>query len=341
MKNFALVFLLVLALASTSILGCDNNDREAELEEQLDTLASQVDETHSLLLAALGIEEINPDSIAVTIPGSVIDDEGRTVTIDAIPERILSLAPNCTEILYALGLGDKVVGRTDYCDYPEEVKDKPSVGSAWPGWDVEAIVALEPDLVLSVSGSIVDQLENLGLTVIVTKAENISDILGNIALIGGVTGTAEEAVNLIEELEERLIAVVTKTALATEKPFVFYEVDASSDVDKPWTTGADTFQDDLIRLAGGRNIASGRSGWYQIGVEEILIADPELIILEDYEYGITPESVAARSNWTGITAVTEGKVYPITEPNLTSRQGPRIIEGLEEIAEIIHPELFE
>lgn len=334
MKKFTLAFLLILALVSTSILGCQNKDRELELEQE-------VTQTHQLLLAALGIEEITPESIAVTIPGSVTDDLDRTVTIDKVPQRILSLAPNCTEILYALGLGDRVVGRTDYCDYPEEVKDKPSVGSTYPGFNIEDIVALEPDLVLSVPGDIVTEVENAGLTIIVTKAENISDILKNIALIGGITDKAEEAATLIDELEERLVEVVAKTGLAAERPTVFYEVDASYDEDKPWTTGGDTFQNDLIRLAGGRNIATARSGWYQASIEEILDTDPDIIILEDYQWGVTAESVAARSNWATLTAVVEGKVYPITTPNITSRQGPRIIDGLEVIAEIIHPELFE
>ena len=103
-------------------------------------------------------------------------------------------------------------------------------------------------------------------------------IMKNIALIGGVTGKVEEAAALIREMEERLISIVTKTQLATEKPTVFYEVDASFDEDNPWTTGGATFQNDLIRLAGGTNIASGRSGWYQMSVEEIIVADPDLII---------------------------------------------------------------
>ena len=272
---------------------------------------------------------------------TIIDDSGRPVYIEKIPQRIVSLAPSITEILFALDLGDRVFGVTDYCDYPEEAKTKPKVGAPFPGLSIEDIVVLEPDLILSVAGTVVGQLESIGLTVVVLQPRNIAGIYGDIEMVGKITGRGKEAEEIVNNMKDRIDAVVAKTAAIAQKPTVFYEVDASWNENKPWTVGFNTFQDDLINLAGGRNIATGRSGWYETSIEEILDADPDLIILEDYQYGVTPEGVADRSAWQGLTAVKEGKVYPIIDPNLTSRQGPRIVDGLEEIARIIHPELFE
>ncbi len=365
MKRFGLI-LLCLALVFAGVIAYHFYDEQSRLasektasDEEIERISSEIADLENeigkissemanleaaaleAVLAALGIVDITPESVAGTIPGSITDDLGRIVTIDEIPQRILSLAPSCTEILFALDLGDRVVGVTDYCDYPEEAKAKPKVGAPFPGFSMETIVDLDPDLVLSIAGTIVGQLENLGLTVVVLQPKDIGDVLRDIALVGGITHKGEKAKTLIDEMEERLAAIVIETAMATERPTVFYEVDASLNENKPYTVGFGTFQDDLITLAGGRNIASGRSGWYEMSIEEILNANPGLIILEDYQYGATPEVVANRSAWKGLTAVKEGRIYPIIDSNLTCRPGPRIVDGLEEIARIIHPELFE
>ena len=316
----------------------------AALKEETEGLSSEIADKEAAarraIIAALEIGT-TPEAIAAAIPGFITDDVGRMVFIESAPERIVSLAPSCTEILFALGLGNKVVGVTNYCDYPEEALAKPEVGTAFPGFSIEKIVSLEPQLVLSIAGTVITQLENVGLTVIVLQPEGISGVLKDIALVGGITNKEEEATALLDMMKERIVDITVRAAAVVEKPAVFYEVDASWNENKPWTTGSNTFQDDLINLAGGRNIAAGRSGWYEISIEEILDTDPDLIILEDYQYGVTPESVANRSAWKGLTAVKGGEIYPIIDPNLTCRQGPRIVDGLEEIARIIHPELFE
>ncbi len=313
---------------------------KGETEELSSEIAAKEAAARRAVVAALEIGA-TPEAIAATIPGLITDDLGRMVFIEDIPQRILSLAPSVTEILFALGLGDKVVGVTDYCDYPEEAKAKPKVGAPFPGFSLETIVDLEPQLVLSVAGTVLTQLENVGLTVVVLQPKDLSGVLRDIALVGGITGKEEEATALIDSMKERIVNIAVRAATVTEKPTVFYEIDASWNENNPWTAGSNTFQGDLIDLAGGRNIAAGRSGWYELSMEEILDADPDLIILEDYQFGVTPESVANRFTWKGLTAVKEGKVYPITDASLTSRQGPRIVDGLEEIARIIHPELFE
>jgi iron complex transport system substrate-binding protein len=272
-------------------------------------------------------------------PTLLIDDLGRPIRSGDPPQRIISLGPSITEILFALDLGDSIVAVTDYCDYPEEAKSIQKLGAPFPGFSVETILDLEPDLVLSVAGAVVAQLENVGLTVVVLEPPDIVGIYRDIGLVGQLTGRQEEAETLVNEMRRRVDAVVAKTSTATEKPTVFYEVDASLDENNPYTTGKGTFQDSLIDLAGGQNMASG-PGWYVINIEEILTTDPDIIILEDYQWGVTPDMVASRASWHDLAAVKEGRVYGIEDSNLTCRPGPRIVDGLEMLAIMIHPELF-
>ena len=269
-----------------------------------------------------------------------VDDLGRPVRIEEPAQTIVSLGPSITEILFALDLGDRVVGVTDYCDYPEEAQSIAKVGAPFPGFSAETILDLQPDLVLSLAGTVVQQMENVGVTVVVLHPTNIQGIYWDIELVGQLTGKEKEAETLVNSMKKRVEDVVARTSMAIAKPTVFYEVDGSWNENKPWTTGYATFQDNLINLAGGVNIAAGRSGWYEMSIEEILNVDPDVIILEDYQFGVTPEALMARSAWQGLGAVTDGRVYPIEDPNLTSRQGPRIVDGLEMLARMIHPELF-
>jgi iron complex transport system substrate-binding protein len=271
---------------------------------------------------------------------TIVDDLGRPVRIESTPERIISLGPSITEIIFALDLGDRLVGVTDYCDYPEEAKSIEKVGSPFPGFNMERIVALEPDLVVSVAGLIVQQLEQVGVTVVVIQPRDINGIYSDIQLVGQLSDRRDKAEKLVASLRKRVDAVTAKTGVAAGKPTVFYEVDGSWNANKPWTTGYGTFQDDLINLAGGTNIAAGRSGWYEMSIEEILNTDPDLIVLEDYQYGVTPDIIASRAGWGSLTAVEKGRVYPIEDPNVTCRYGPRIVDGLEMLAGVIHPELF-
>jgi len=229
---------------------------------------------------------------------------------------------------------------TDYCDYPEEAKSIEKVGSPFPGFNMERIVALEPDLVVSVAGLIVRQLEQVGVTVVVIQPRDINGIYSDIQLVGQLSDRGDKAEKLVASLRKRVDAVIAKTSVVAGKPTVFYEVDGSWNASSPWTTGYGTFQDDLINLAGGTNIAAGRSGWYEMSIEEILNTDPDLIVLEDYQYGVTPDSIASRAGWSSLTAVKKGRVYPIEDPNVTCRYGPRIVDGLEMLARAIHPELF-
>jgi iron complex transport system substrate-binding protein len=268
------------------------------------------------------------------------DDLGRPIRTQEPPNRIVSLGPSITEILFALDLGDAVVGVTDYCDYPEEARSVQKVGAPFPGFSVETILDLQPELVLSLAGTVVQQLESAGATVVVLHPTNIQGIYSDIDLVGQLTGKQKEAAALVNTMKKRVEAVLVKISDVAEKPTVFYEVDGSWNENKPWTAGYGTFQDNLINLAGGVNIAAGRSGWYEMGIEEILDADPDIIILEDYQFGVSREVVKDRQAWKGLRAVTQDGIYPIEDPNLTCRSGPRIVDGLETLAAMIHPALF-
>jgi iron complex transport system substrate-binding protein len=275
-------------------------------------------------------------------PSTLTDDGKREVTVPGNPQRIVSLGSPITEILFALDLGDRVVATDDYSDYPDEAAALAKVGAPWPGFNTETILDQDPDLILSSAGNIVTQLEPYGVPVFVVQPTNIEGVFEDILEIGDITGKEKEARALVDSLQARVDAVTARTGgLATDgRPTVFYEVDAT-DAARPYTAGSGTFQDELIGLAGGRNIADDASGWYQISVEKIVDADPDMIVLEDYQYGVSVESVGARSAaWAGLSAVKGGKAYPIEDPDLTSRYGPRIVDGLEALAGMIHPELF-
>lgn len=274
---------------------------------------------------------------------TVVDDAQRTVEIKWVPERIISLAPSNTEILFALGLGDKVVGVTEFCDYPEEAQEIEKAGGIEPNY--EKIVALEPDLVLAIGGSPAQlekaqAMEDLGLTVLVLEPSGIEGIFANIELIGQATGAQEKASELVAQLRARVEGVTEKVATVEERPEVFFELDAT-DPSRPYTAGPGSFIDALIDMAGGINLgATAGMQWAQFSTEEIIAQDPKIIILGDANYGVTVESVKERPGWGVITAVKEGAIYPIDD-TLVSRPGPRIIDGLEELARIIHPEIFE
>jgi len=291
-----------------------------------------------LVIAASGLSACGSESSGITLT----DDQGREVSVPNNPKRIVSLGAPITEILFALDLGDRVVGTDDYSDYPEAAKSVPKVGAPWPGFSTETILDQEPDLILSYAGTIVQQLEPYGVPVFVIQPTDIEGIYEDIRLIGRICGKKKQASDLVNSLTARVNAVTAKTGGLTdeERPTIFYEVDAT-DPTSPYTVGSGTFQNELITLAGGRNIAATQSGWYPISLEELVNADPDMIILEDYQYGVSPESVGARSAaWAGLSAVKSGQVYPIENADLTSRYGPRIVEGLEMLASTIHPDLF-
>jgi len=274
---------------------------------------------------------------------SLVDGLERPVALEKPAARIVSLAPSITEILFAIGAGDQVVGRDSFSNYPEEALAIQDVGGSMGSYSYEMIASLEPDLVLA--GEIntpeqVKSLEDLGLTVYyLSNPENLQALDEVLAAAGTLTGHEKEAGELAASLNERINAVLSAVAKAEAQPLVFYELDAT-DPAKPWTPGPGSYMDELIQAAGGRNVGSVlQSSWAEISIEELMVQNPDIILLGDSNYGITVEQVATRTGWENLTAVTEGNVFAFND-DLVSRPGPRMVDGLEELAKIIHPELY-
>ena len=289
-----------------------------------------------LIACAPPVEESAPSPIEIT------DQLGRVVKLEKVPERIISLAPSNTEILFALGLGDKIVAVTDYCNYPPEALAKPKIGG-FSTPDIERVVALSPDLVLATQmheAKIIPALEERGLTVFALAPKTLDEILEAITMVGSLTGKEKEAAVLVTQMGQSIKAVTDKTSSLTgnERPRVLYLVWH----DPLMVAGSGTFQDEIIAKAGGTNCAQQLSDYADISLEAVIQSNPEVIIA-----GVgmgTGESlplqfVRAEETLRNVDARINNKIYGI-DGDLSSRPGPRIVDALEEVAEFIHPELF-
>ncbi|MBO8128158.1 MAG: ABC transporter substrate-binding protein [Peptococcaceae bacterium] len=275
-------------------------------------------------------------------PLTIVDDLGRQVTISKEPARIISLAPANTEILFALGLGDKVVGVTEFCDYPPEARNKPKIGG-FSTPNAELIVAAQPDLVLAagIHQEFIKQLEDANLTVVAVDPQNLTEVLKKIQLIGRITGAVQEANNLVGDMQRRInkIRAEVQDLPDEQKPTVFFELWPD-----PLTTGgAKSFLHSLIVTAGGKNIAgSVEKDWVTYNPEVLLAQNPEVIIFTHHGSSKqTVEQVKAREGWEQVAAIKNDRVYSVADQNLIVRPGPRVVDGLEIIAKFIHPEIFE
>jgi iron complex transport system substrate-binding protein len=271
------------------------------------------------------------------------DGLGRNVTLNGPAQRVVSLAPSNTEILFAIGAGEQVVGRDQLSDFPEEAKAVTDIGSTFDALNTELIVAQKPDLVLAAEINTpeqVKQLENLGLKVYYLKnPKTLEGMYDNLMLVAQMTGHTDEAAKLVESLKARVEAVDKKIAPLSSRFSVFYELDGT-DPAKPYTAGKGTFITLLIDRAGGYNIASDLQDYPQLSLEQVVAADPAFIILGDARYGITPESIAQRPGWENLSAVKSGNIVPFND-DLVSRPGPRLVDALEELAKLLRPELFQ
>jgi iron complex transport system substrate-binding protein len=210
-------------------------------------------------------------------------------------------------------------------------------------YSAEAIVALKPDLVLAAeinTPELVKQLEDLGLTVYYLKnPTTLEGMYDNLGIVAQLTGHVDEANTLVESLKARVAAVDAKIAPLSSRIPVFYEIDAS-DAAKPYTYGPGSFGDLLIARAGGFNVAGSLDNAYpQISLEQLVVANPSVIVLGDSQWGTTPDAVKARPGWEGIAAVQNGQIFPFDD-NIVSRPGPRLVDGLEQLAKLLRPELF-
>jgi cobalamin transport system substrate-binding protein len=276
-------------------------------------------------------------------PLTLTDDAAREVSIAADPERIVSLAPSNTEVVCALGACDQLVGVTDFDHYPPEVSDVADV-VVFAQVDVEKVVDAEPDLVLAAGNgitptAIIEQLVDLGLTVVVLYPQSLDQVYDEIRLVGQALDTQATAADLVATMRKRVDGVQEAVSDA-ERPRTFYEVSIFEGA--IYTAGEGSFLASLIETAGGEPI-TGDALSTIIDLEALVSADPELILLGDaaYDTTVTPASVAVRPGWGEMAAVRGGRVLPMVDDVLVTRPGPRIVDGLEALARAIHPERFD
>ncbi len=283
-----------------------------------------------------------PSAGNLAFPMEVIDQTGRTVIIEKIPDKIISLAPSNTEILYSLGLSEKLVAVTDFCDYPPEAKEKPSIGG-FSTPNMEEVVAHSPDLILATSIheiTIIPQLEQKGFTVLALSPQTIDEVFQAITLVGKITGKEEEASKMVTEMQNRTKVVTDKVAGLPEgqRPRIFY----ITWHDPLMAPGSGTLQDDLIRKVGGTNITHNLTDYANVSLEVIIDANPEAMIAgvgHGIEKDLNFQFIETESRLRDTNARRNNRIYAV-DGNLVSRPGPRIVDGLEELARLIHPEIF-
>lgn len=265
-------------------------------------------------------------------PLEITDFKGNTVKFSEEPRKVISLSPNITEIIYALGKGDKLVGRTAVCDYPEKVKETTVVGD-FIEWNFETILSLEPDVIFASSLNTEEnekKLTELGLNVVfLTQVESFESTYETIDLVGRVLNAREKADEIISEMKET-VSRVQKAAEGKEKPTVYYVVGFGEYGD--YTATGETFISSMIEMAGGDNIAKDATGWVY-SLEKLIEKDPDIIIGSEE----AKEAFRQTNGYKDLTAVKEGRIYAIDE-SIVVRQGPRLAEGLKKLYEIFHSE---
>jgi iron complex transport system substrate-binding protein len=337
MKRYGL--LVVMVLMVVGLFGCSStkgNDSAANVNAN-----AAVNE--AIEPASTTNNEVAPasESRATVYPLTVKDASGREFIFPAAPERIVSTSVSETEILFALGLGDQVVGVSDYDNFPAEVLDKPKVGGV-TNPNVEVIIASNADLVIagiSMEDPVVEQFRALNVNLFKTNPKNMNDILDNIQLFGLITDKQLEAEAIVAQMNEeiRKVTEAVATLKPEEKKKVYIEFSPG------WTVGKGEFMDELITMAGGINIASDLVGWNAINEEKIIADNPDVIIypinLTDTESGkLMEDLIPSRSGWDKITAIVEKRMIGV-DADTISRTGPRTTQGLLQIFNGIYPEL--
>lgn len=281
--------------------------------------------------------------LATDYPFTLTDELGRTVTIEAEPKRIISMLPSHTETICALGLCDKLVGVDDFSNYPEEVNALPKLGGGLMGYDggpdVEAIVALEPDLVLvSEYGELAMLLEQAGITVYGGSPQTYEDTFTFFDILGQLTNREIEAALLTENVQKEVDGIAALVS-STEAVSVYYEIDTT-----PYSVGPNSFIGVLLSKAGGQTIVTAEQGDFpQLDPEFIISSNPEAIILSDAPSGESIETLQARPGWEGLQAITNNKVFAMTDEqnDVANRPGPRLAEVVRLFAQMLHPDLVD
>ncbi|MDK2990603.1 MAG: cobalamin transport system substrate-binding protein [Methanoculleus sp.] len=272
---------------------------------------------------------------------TVTDDSGKTVLIRGEPQRIVSLAPSNTEILYALGLEDRIVAVTERCDYPPATANKPKVGG-FSTVNIEKVIAMEPDLIFAAPANtdeVIGRLRSLGMTVVVLDTQTIDGVLHDIELVGRATGKEERASVLVEDLRGRIGAVAETVAEnPADRPSVAHVIWH----DPLWVSGRGTFQDEVITLAGGTNAFGSVDDWSIVSLEEFITTNPDYILvssgsgMDRGEYDAIYNYIINEPRLQRLDAVKSGRIYVI-DADVVSRGSPRIVDALEEVADYLNP----
>ncbi|MDT8859301.1 ABC transporter substrate-binding protein [Alkalihalobacillus sp. MEB130] len=314
------------------------------------------------IIVGCGIQEQNsPDEPSVTesdveeeksdsgdsddlFPVTITDDAGREVTIETEPESIVSIQASNTEITFALGLGDKVIGVSDFCNYPAEALEVEKVGGQ--DMNAELVLTLLPDIALvtdyhyNTHPDILEQYEEAGINVVVVgSSTSFDDVYDKIEMIATVTGSQSAGGEIISDMKERHDAIKEQAEeLVTEQKKVWVEVSPAPDI---FTTGQNTFMHEMLESIQAINAAEEQEGWVTLTEEEIVQLNPDVIITTYGYYVENPrDDVLARDGWAEVPAIKNEQVYDVDNDTVT-RPGPRLIEGVETLAKLIYPDVFE
>ncbi|WP_066064684.1 ABC transporter substrate-binding protein [Neobacillus soli] len=278
----------------------------------------------------------------VSYPVTVKDAIGNKVVLDKKPEKIVSLMPSNTEIAYSLGLGKEVIGVSDFDNYPEDVTKKEKIGGQ--EINLEKIISLKPNLVLAHASSAhnseagLQQLKDAGIIVLVVNdAQNFDQVYDSIAMIGKAAGVSKKATEIITGMKDKLAEIKAKAAEIKEKKKVLVEVSPAPEI---YTPGKNTFMDEMLSFINAENIAKDQEGWIKIDQEAMIKRNPDVIITTYGYYVKNPvEQVVSRKGWETVNAVKNKQVIDVDSDRVT-RSGPRIVEGVEDLAKAVYPEIF-
>ncbi len=330
-KNQILALLLAAVMLLAVLTGCAAKAEPAQ-DEPVQT--ETVPETEE---AAPAEEEPEAEDTASTV--TLTDMTGREITLDAPAERVVVLTAADCEILYALGAGDLLVGRGEYCDYPAEVLDVPSVQSGYET-NIEQIIALEPQVLLmstmAQTEEQVQQLEAAGIHVVVSDAQDIEGTYTAINMIGTLTGKQAEAASIVESMQKTFDEIKANAGDGTKT--VYFEVSPLQY--GLWTAGSGTFMDEIANMLGLTNCFADVTGWGEISEEQVLERNPDYIVTISMYYGEGPtpeEEILSRTGWENVTAVKDGKILNL-QNNELSRPGPRLADGAKAMYDFVYGE---
>lgn len=336
-KNQILALLLAAVMLLAVLTGCAAKAEPAQDEPVQTETVPETEEAAPAEEEPAPAEKPEAEDTASTV--TLTDMTGRKIMLDAPAERVVALTAADCEILYALGAGDLLVGRGEYCDYPAEVLDVPSVQSGYET-NIEQIIALEPQVLLmstmAQTEEQVQQLEAAGIHVVVSDAQDIEGTYTAINMIGTLTGKQAEAASIVESMQKTFDEIKANAGDGTKT--VYFEVSPLQY--GLWTAGSSTFMDEIANMLGLTNCFADVTGWGEISEEQVLERNPDYIVTISMYYGEGPtpeEEILSRTGWENVTAVKDGKILNL-QNNELSRPGPRLADGAKAMYDFVYGE---